>query len=126
VGLEGDWNLVEWAEGRQAAKPLISGSKITLTIGQKQPSNTGDYNGFGGCDQYEGTYSLGPGTDDISFLNPTIVPGASACTPEVQNQQTQYLTLLGEVTKYQVDASQRKLTLTTSSGWTLFYERITP
>jgi heat shock protein HslJ len=110
----GDWELMQWAQGRQTPKPLIAGSKITLTI---NPDDT--YEGFGGCDKYEGDYAYAkPG--EINFLTPKPVPGASACTPEVQQQQTQYYTLLTEVTKYTVSGTQMQLS--TSSGWTLFFE----
>ncbi len=112
--LLGTWDLTQWAQGRQAPQPLIAGSKISLTV------NADDtYTGFGGCDQYKGDYTVSQ-AGKVNFLAPSVVPGASACTPEVQNQQTQYFKLLAEVTDYQVSGKQ--LTLTTSSGWSLFFQ----
>jgi len=109
----GNWELTQWAQGRQAPKPLIAGSKITLTF------NSDDtYEGFGGCDKYEGDYAYAnPG--EITILTPKPIAGASACTPEVQNQQSQYYTLLPQVKKYSVSGDQMQLT--TDSGWILFF-----
>jgi heat shock protein HslJ len=41
--------------GKAAPKPIISGSNIDLTI-----NADGTFKGFGGCDQYQGTW-VSPG-----------------------------------------------------------------
>jgi len=59
---------------------------------------------------------------EINFLAPQVVPGASACTPDVQDQQTAYFTMLAEVTNYTVSGA--KMQMTSSTGTTLFFEAL--
>jgi polar amino acid transport system substrate-binding protein len=111
----GSWALQQMGIGKAAPKPIISGSNIDLTI-----NADGTFKGFGGCDQYQGTW-VSPGAGQIDFSAPQPIPGASACTPEVQNQQTQYFQILGSVTQYKVAGTQ--LTLTSPAGDTLIYNK---
>jgi len=112
--LDIDWEMTQWAQGRQAPQPILPGSKITLRL-----NPDGTYEGFGGCNNYKGTYVL-IGPNQINFLRASIVSGASACTPEVQNQETQYLTALAEVDSYTIDFP--KMQLQALNKWSLFFQ----
>jgi heat shock protein HslJ len=101
--------------GKAQPKPILSGTTIDLII-----NADGTFNGLGGCDQYVGTW-VSAGAGQIDFTTPKPIAAPSACTPEVQNQQSQYFQVLGNVNQYMVAGTQ--LTLTSPAGDTLIYNK---
>ena len=77
--------------------------------------------GKGGCSQYEGQYGI-PAPNQLNMSTPNLVPGASACTPEMQNQEVQFLELLGTVSGYSVAFPQMQLQA--GGKGTLYFEAV--
>ncbi len=108
------WKLTGFAKGRSAPQPPLPNSNITLIF-----NPDGTYQGFGGCSQYEGQYGV-PAPGQLNMSVPSLVPGPSACTPEMQNQETQFLQTLAQVSGYQIAFPQMQLQAGGST--TLYFE----
>ena len=110
------WKLTGIAKGRGAPQPPLPNSNITLVF-----NPDGTYTGFGGCSQYEGQYGI-PAPNQLNMSIPNLVPGASACPPEMQNQEVQFLELLGTVSGYSVAFPQMQLQA--GGKGTLYFEAV--
>jgi len=78
--------------------PPISGPSITLQL-----SSNGSLTGNDGCIAYSGQWSMSGSSFSFSILGSQ--PGVSNCTPDVQQQASNYMDTLNRVKSYLIDGS---------------------
>jgi heat shock protein HslJ len=88
----------------------IPGTTISLNFGN------GFLSGFGGCNNYNGTYRV-PGNSNNVQVDPLTSTGA-LCSEEIMNQEQAYFTALQSASSFAINGST--LTLTTASGPLVF------
>ncbi|MBX3063589.1 MAG: META domain-containing protein [Anaerolineae bacterium] len=102
AGLAGSSWLLTATSGQDHQTLVLPDSSITLNFEGKDR-----FNGNGGCNQYNGTYTLG---DNGEITVSEVVSTKRACTDEqMTTQESIYLGALGSVTGY--DLSEGQLTL---------------
>jgi len=96
---------------------VLPGTQVTLLLTPKG-TYTGTYSGNGGCNNYQGDYQiLGPG-GQIKFS--AVSQGQQVCAQDVMDQESQFFSLLIEMTQYTV--SGNKMTLSSNVGDTIKFE----
>ena len=97
-GLAGTWNLVSYgASGAQT--PILPGTTITLTFAPEGVS------GSGGCNQYNGGFSIENTLLTIGPLSTTMM----ACEEAVMNQETAYLSALQSANGFMINGDQLQI-----------------
>jgi heat shock protein HslJ len=81
----------EWTLGLQAGTAPAANARPTLTFG-----TDGTVSGFGGCNNYGGTYTVSGSLMTIAGLETQ--PGTFECAPDVVDFQQQYLDALASTT----------------------------
>jgi heat shock protein HslJ len=116
ANLAGSWQLTTMAiqDGTAVTHPTTA---ITLYF-----NSDGTVTGNGGCNNYNGPYSL-TGTTNTKGSGITIGPLASTkmYCQATSSQESTYLNILGKTMAYDVDTTQ--LTLTASDQNVLIYQR---
>lgn len=101
------WYLTSFVDAKGTMWSPVSGAPISLLF-----SNDGKLSGNGGCNQYTGSYTISGYTLAIS---PTFARTAMFCgTPGVMEREDLYLTVLPQMTLYQITGNQ--LTLSDGTG----------
>jgi heat shock protein HslJ len=96
-----------------ALTPALSDSRVTLVFDFDEKSAEGN----AGCNHYSTSFTLRGSKLDFTEAMSTLM----ACTPEnIMEQETLYLTLLGQVESYQID--EDSLILLTENGSTLHFQ----
>jgi heat shock protein HslJ len=111
ASLEGTrWLLSSFSDG-MTERSLITGSEISLEL------EGGELSGSAGCNSYGGSYTAGEGALDVGMLFNTEM----ACLePEgLMDQESEYLSILGAATSFQIDGST--LRISTDDGLGLSY-----
>lgn len=102
IGLTGKW-LAEDIRGRG----VIDNAQTTLEI-----DRSGTVSGRGGCNGYGGKATITG--DRIRFGS--MMSTQMACAPAVMDQETKFLSALGEVRSWRIDRARRKLHLLDRRG----------
>ena len=111
------WYMKSMTQGRMAPVDVLPGTQVTLLLTPKG-TYTGTYSGNGGCNNYQGDYQiLGPG-GQIKFS--AVSQGQQVCAQDVMDQESQFFSLLIEMTQYTV--SGNKMTLSSNVGDTIKFE----
>jgi heat shock protein HslJ len=117
--LNGTWNLKGAMVGG-GTEPRITNVQITITF-----NNDGTLTGFGGCNNYFGSYTL---TGQTSKFGKTITIGGLGSTQmycaETSDLELTYLNLLRSSMAYSI--TNDKLLLTTDDRNQLSYDKVTP
>jgi heat shock protein HslJ len=106
VPLTGTWNLFNYNNGKGAIQSVIIGSTTNAVFG-----SNGKLSGTGGCNQYSAEYTT-TASNGITITQPTST--MMACAEPVNQQETQYFSLLPTAAKYEISGDQ--LTLFNSAG----------
>jgi heat shock protein HslJ len=106
IPITGTWYLFNYNNGKGAIQSVTAGSKTTAIFG-----SNGKLSGSGGCNEYSAAYTT-PGTNGITITQP--VSTLMACAEPVNQQETQYFSLLPTAAKYEISGDQ--LTLFNSTG----------
>lgn len=105
-----DWRLVSFGL-REAAKPLVEGSTVTLMLAGGQAG------GSGGCNSYGGTYQVEGGTIAFDEISSTL----RACADErVTDQEQRYLAALQSAGRYELDGKILRLFYDDGAGVLIF------
>jgi heat shock protein HslJ len=102
----GVWDLVSYNNGKGAIQTVIQGSQTTADFRADWKLS-----GSGGCNQYNAQYTT-TASNGITITQP--VTTLMACAEPVMQQETQYLSLLQQATKYEISGDQ--LTLSDKNG----------
>ena len=102
IGLTGKW-LAEDIRGRG----VIDNAQTTLEI-----DRSGTVSGKGGCNGYGGKAAIAGNRIRFGSMMSTQM----ACTPAVMDQETKFLSALGEVRSWRIDRARRKLQLLDRRG----------
>jgi heat shock protein HslJ len=114
-----NWHLQTMTPGKSMPVPILEGSKITLFF---DPS--GAFNGFAGCNNYAGTYTVGQ--DGALSINLGQVTQMICETPPgVMDQEHQYLQVLETVQSYAI-GDDGSLNLYTDGQWILNFMAVAP
>ncbi len=105
------WRLVSLNQGGVAV-PVLADTTPEITF-----EADGRVVGSGGCNRFFGGYTLDGNKLTFEALSSTEM----ACEPEIMDQETAMLTLLGAVTNY--ERAEDVLLLNTDTGDTLVFER---
>lgn len=103
--LQGD----EWSVYEIGGQPVIEGSKATLAF-----SADGRVSGAGSCNRFMGSYTLTGEGLTLSQMASTMM----ACEEGLMDQEGRYLRLLGDVSRFDLDADGA-LVLHTAAGETV-------
>ncbi len=117
LSLAGDWRLVTFIDG-ETASSVLAGTEVTLTI----DTQDGMLSGNAGCNGYSGPATLeiaDDGTSATMAAGP-IASTKMACEPGIMDQETRFLSALGDATTMTVDAGL--LTIATDDGRALVFE----
>ena len=104
--LVGVWNLVSYNNGKGAIQTVITGTETTADFRADWKLS-----GSGGCNQYSAEYTT-TASNGITITQP--ITTLMACAEPVMQQETQYLSLLPQATKYEISGDQ--LTLFDKNG----------
>jgi heat shock protein HslJ len=102
----GVWDLSSYNNGKGAMQTVLSGSQITADF-----RADGKLSGSGGCNQYNAQYTI---TASNGITITQSITTLMACAEPVMQQETQYLSLLQQATKYEITGDQ--LTLFDKNG----------
>ena len=102
----GVWDLTSYNNGQGGIQTVITGSQTTANF-----QANWIVAGSGGCNQYSAGYTT-TASNGITIAQPTTT--LMACANNVMQQETQYLSLMQKVTKFEISGNQ--LTLFDSSG----------
>lgn len=102
----------EWVLERIQGKVLDKAYSPTLSL-----SKDGKVSGFAGCNRFGGSFSEQDGQLTFSKLFST----RRACAQEKMELEQRYLSVLGQVTDFQVN--ENELVLTTEGSEKLFFKR---
>jgi heat shock protein HslJ len=103
--LIGAWTVTGFNNGNQAVVSPEAGTEMTAEFGED-----GTLTGSGGCNTYNGSWTL---TDATLAIGP-LASTKMACEEAVMTQETQFLTALGGATGYRVEGAN--ITLTSADG----------
>jgi heat shock protein HslJ len=106
VPLTGTWNLFNYNNGKGAIQSVMIGSTTNAVFGSNWKLS-----GTGGCNQYSAEYTT-TASNGITITQPTST--MMACAEPVNQQETQYFSLLPTAAKYEISGDQ--LTLFNSAG----------
>jgi len=106
VPLTGTWNLFNYNNGKGAIQSVMIGSTTNVVFGSNWKLS-----GTGGCNQYSAEYTT-TASNGITITQPTSTK--MACAEPVNQQETQYLSLLPTAAKYEISGDQ--LTMFNSAG----------
>ena len=101
----GSWDLVTYNNGNNGMGTVLQDSTISVVF-----TPGGQINGFSGCNQYSGTYTLNNQNIGIS----QVTGSKSGCDPNLSLQETQYQALLTRANSYEV--SNNQLTILNALG----------
>jgi heat shock protein HslJ len=93
----GSWDLVTYNNGNNGLGSVLSESSISAVF-----TPSGQINGFSGCNQYSGSYTLNNQNIGIS----KVTGSKSGCDPNLSGQETQYQALLSRANSYEVNGNQ--------------------
>jgi heat shock protein HslJ len=99
--LVGVWDLVSYNNGKGAIQTVIIGSQTTADFRADWKLS-----GSGGCNQYSAEY-MTSGSNGITITQP--ITTLMACVEPIMQQETQYLSLLQQVSKYEISGDQLTL-----------------
>jgi heat shock protein HslJ len=106
VPLTGTWNLFNYNNGKGAIQSVMIGSTTNAVFGSNWKLS-----GTGGCNQYSAEYTT-TASNGITITQPTST--MMACAEPVNQQETQYFSLLPTAAKYEISGDQ--LTLFNTTG----------
>jgi len=106
VPLTGTWNLFNYNNGKGAIQSVMIGSTTNAVFGSNWKLS-----GTGGCNQYNAEYTT-TASNGITITQPTSTK--MACAEPVNQQETQYFSLLPTAAKYEISGDQ--LTMFNSAG----------
>ena len=113
----GVWDLSSYNNGKGAIQTVITGSQTTADFRADWKLS-----GTGGCNQYNAEYTT-TASNGITITQP--ITTLMACAEPVMQQETQYLSLLPQATKYEISGDQ--LTMYNSAGTKiLIYKKHVP
>jgi len=113
----GVWDLTSYNNGKGAIQTVITGSQTTADFRADWKLS-----GTGGCNQYNAEYTT-TASNGITITQP--ITTLMACAEPVMQQETQYLSLLPQATKYEISGDQ--LTMYNSAGTKiLIYKKHVP
>lgn len=99
--LAGDWQVEDIAGGG-----IIDNSNLTLAFGED-----GRLAGSAGCNNYSAAYAV---TDDTLSVGP-VVATRKLCPEALMSQEARFLGVLGDVARYETDATAALLLYTDAS-----------
>jgi putative lipoprotein len=100
ASVEGPWYVTGYNNGAEAVVTPIIGSEPSISF---HPDGTVE--GFGGCNQFGGGYSVDGDTIAIGPLHSTLI----ACSDEINAQEVQFLMALEAATTWQVQGDALEL-----------------
>jgi heat shock protein HslJ len=106
VPLTGTWNLFNYNNGKGAIQSVMIGSTTNAVFGSNWKLS-----GTGGCNQYSAEFTT-TASNGITITPPTST--MMACAEPVNQQETQYFSLLPTAAKYEISGDQ--LTMFNSAG----------
>ncbi len=104
------WTMTAMTKGKGAPQQALPTPPVTLLLTPKGAYN-GAYSGNGGCNTYQGEYNI-LGAGQIEFL--AMSQSSSLCSQDIMDQETQYFTMLVNMTQYSVSGDQ--MTLSNNTG----------
>jgi len=102
----GVWDLFSYNNGKGGIQSVVTGSETTADFRADWKLS-----GSGGCNQYSASYTT-TASNGITITQP--VTTLMACAEPIMQQETQYLSLLQQVVKYEISGDQ--LTLFDKNG----------
>ncbi len=105
-----NWSLKSYNDG-SAMVALLAGTQITANFTNDQ------INGNASCNTYNGRYTTNSSSNNITISD--LATGLIACAnpPGIMTQETSYMSLLGQVSSYQISGTQ--MTMMDMNGRTL-------
>ena len=101
--LIGAWLLESMFKGRAAPLVVLPGTELTIVF-----NPDGTLSGSGGCNSYNGTYTVG--SDNNLSISPLVVTGLMCADPEgIMDQEQSYLSVLQAAAGYQVYGGQLQI-----------------
>jgi heat shock protein HslJ len=97
----GVWDLLSYNNGKGGIQSVAIGSETTADFRADWKLS-----GSGGCNQYSASYTT-TASNGITITQP--VTTLMACAEPIMQQETQYLSLLQQATKYEISGDQLKL-----------------
>jgi len=98
--VEGPWNVTGYNNGKQAVVSVSGDVSLSVAFGPD-----GHVEGFGGCNNFSGGYSV---TGDSIAIGP-LMSTMKACSDTIDAQEGEYLTALQAATKWQVQTGTLEL-----------------